>query len=384
MDARSDRWFSSRSSLPSRFGLATALAVSSALLLGATAPALAAWNLFPKGAVTNLQRTQDQRLFISIQGGIQTQIIQPSFMGPAADFGLIVPTPAVPDFSDEVADDFFDQLELLTSPPPANSGLTPTASPDGGSIQGPPDRGAEVVEEALIGMYKARVVQANTSDDLLQWLQQNDFAYDPSATDVLKYYVDNHWFFVALEINLPTVSDGSNGSGGMIAHMQPLVIRFPSDHVILPMRMAYLQGNDTFTWTLYLDTSVQVKNAVFRLGGEDKGALTMPTADYQSDSLSANALANYAQVLSPQILAGDHLARLTVPLQYGDVQGDLVFNLVTTSGPGDEAVTPVSGSGCSVAMGSSTGAAEEQAAGATGLLLLIGAVVAAAARRRRG
>ena len=162
--------------------------------------------------------------FISYNDGVQTLVLKPEWQGNAEDFGIVYPTPSKPEIT-EGPTDLFWQLEDATNP-----WMQPEIAFDTAVALKASDDGAEesvtVIEEKQVGEYDVTVLTATDADDLVEWLEDNDYNYSDGDADKVAYYVDQGGFyFVALKVNadhfkkfprpLPVEPDGGIGDGAI-------------------------------------------------------------------------------------------------------------------------------------------------------------------------
>lgn len=138
--------------------------------------------------------------FIAYDDGVQTLILKPEWQGNAQDFGIVYPTPAKPDVV-EAPVDIFWQLEEATNP-----WIQPEIMfDDMARVMAVEESAADtvtVVEEKQVGEYDVTVLTATDADDLVEWLEDNDYNYTAGDADKVSYYVEQGGFyFIALKVN---------------------------------------------------------------------------------------------------------------------------------------------------------------------------------------
>src|SRR4051812_43310025 len=120
---------------------------------------------------------------------VETFTVQPKFEGNAADFGMVIPTPARPKL-DTMPRDFFKHLAVFTI-------LKKRAHPESKLLPQPP-RGAalsaaggaidllamtkgkdsvKVLEAGIVGSLEYKIVEAGRADDLYAWLKDHRYSY---------------------------------------------------------------------------------------------------------------------------------------------------------------------------------------------------------------
>ncbi|MEX0717406.1 MAG: DUF2330 domain-containing protein [Planctomycetaceae bacterium] len=177
----------------------------------------------------------DQTVIIIWDAAKKTQhfIRQASFRGEADDFGFIVPTPSQPEL-EEAGDDAFPYLLTLTEPE-----VIERHRPRGGcSIGCGDDLGVatlskpavRVLAEKTVAGYDAVVLEADTSNALVDWLEQHGYAYSPEIEAWAQPYVDDGWKFTALKV---AKHEGTEDS---VVAASALRISFQTDEPLFPYR----------------------------------------------------------------------------------------------------------------------------------------------------
>lgn len=163
-----------------------------------SASAFCTWGIFPPER--EYEPVDATEVFISYDDGVQTLVLQPEWQGDVTDFTIVYPTPSKPEI--EAGPSFiFDELDRATNPwlpvpmammeedMMADDGLTKTES-------------VTVVEEKQVGEYEVTVLTATDADDLVEYLEDNDYNYTKKDADKVSYYVDQGGFyFIALKID---------------------------------------------------------------------------------------------------------------------------------------------------------------------------------------
>lgn len=101
----------------------------------------------------------------------------------------------------------------------------------------------EVLSESAVGIYDVATIRSNDSGGLISWLNERDFQYGEEDKAAFDAYIENGWCFVVATINPNDDTDGWGlRSEGLPA---PLVLRFPHDQPIYPLRLTGTGGFDT-------------------------------------------------------------------------------------------------------------------------------------------
>ncbi len=161
----------------------------------------------------------EQRNIIIIGDNEVSLIAQVHFEGDARDFGIFVPVPAEPKLA-TASSMIFSEASFMTQPLVRQSSqgcacnendqITNSAGGRFAIAQGSlavEDKaaGVTVIYEQLVGTFQAVVLQATDADDLVQWLDDNNYKYNPSLSQLLDEYITKNWFFVAMKLDTSQV-----------------------------------------------------------------------------------------------------------------------------------------------------------------------------------
>ncbi len=168
-------------------------------------------------------------------------------------------------------------------PGPGGCSGTGGASSGGGSETGgtedePMMGGTEVLAQASVGAFDYAVLESETVDDLMMWLQANDYYQDPVAAPILEEYINEGHLFVAFRLT----------QGAELGEVHPIVITYPGDEPCVPIRLtriaaqedmdirAFFLSEHPFAPTNYRHVVVNpVKLDHFQFAGNYKEAVTL-------------------------------------------------------------------------------------------------------------
>lgn len=179
----------------------------------------------------------NQLAMIVFDDMVEKIIFQIDYEGDAEDFAWVIPVPAYPKLF-PVEDEIFYELHKLTQPPPPSNfgcgwggGMPVPGAEDG--------EGVHVWEENQVGIYYTTTLSATDPNSLVVWLNDNGYAFPAEGQEVLDYYVQKKWFFVAMKIQHEGIINSSENYTGAI---QPLGIMFFSDEMIYPLKISTLSA----------------------------------------------------------------------------------------------------------------------------------------------
>lgn len=193
-----------------------------------------------------------QKAYIYHAGGVERLVLQPSYTGVARDFGIFLATPEIP-LIEKAEGALYGELERLIAPPPravSAKQIAPAAeSADSW-------HGVSVIQQQLVGIYEATVLQASDRASFTDWLKKNGYVWPEELEPVFDHYVEAGWFFVAMKVNR-AVHEETRFSGPI----QPLSVRFTQDEILMPMKLTSLTpGGVDFMYYLITDTKIEATN----------------------------------------------------------------------------------------------------------------------------
>lgn len=182
-----------------------------------------------------------ERIAFQVEDGVVTAHIQIQYSGSAEEFGWLLPLPSVPTL-DVGTDELFGQLIQQTQPvyrliaeyqgdcpfdPNQDSGGDDAASGDGAGDgdSAPGEDDSPLVVQDSIGPYDYAVLEADSEEPMLAWLDENGF-FVPSGTDeAVDPYIRPGAYFLALKLR----------KGNDVGDIQPVVVKYDSDLPMIPI-----------------------------------------------------------------------------------------------------------------------------------------------------
>ncbi len=198
---------------------------------------LAPVSLADGGLFTQLYRDiyePNQLAMIVFDDMVEKIIFQIDYEGDAEDFAWVIPVPGYPKLF-SVEDDIFYELHKLTQPPPPSSFGCGWGA--GVPTPGLENDGVHIWEENQVGIYHTTTLSATDPNSLVEWLNDNGYAFPAEGQEILDYYVQKKWFFVAMKIQHEEIINSSENYTGAI---QPIGIMFFSDEMIYPLKISTL------------------------------------------------------------------------------------------------------------------------------------------------
>jgi hypothetical protein len=192
-----------------------------------------------------VDQTGEDILFV--RDGLEIEAhVRIQYSGEAERFAWLVPLPAVPEVS-VGSEPLFAALARTTIPvwsttlnyenpedaPFGNGGGCPL----GGCLDleegGEPPPPSLVVDE-IVGAFEVVVLDADDVASVLEFFEQNDYAYVPEASAVIQSYLDQGMLIAAVKLTTDASAD----------EIHPLVFRFVSDEPCVPIRLTAVAAKD--------------------------------------------------------------------------------------------------------------------------------------------
>ncbi|HTB82036.1 MAG TPA: DUF2330 domain-containing protein [Candidatus Sulfotelmatobacter sp.] len=232
------------------------------LVLGLAVMLTAATNAFADGMFVVQKFVWDkhtdineptQKAILAFDSGQEDLILQVKYEGPVDEFGWLIPVPNPPQVKLGSMKCFYE-LSRFTQMRFESEGYgrghygdTMSLNAGGPGDTEPP---VKVVEIKTVGAYQIAVLSTKDTGALEQWLTANQFYFPTNKTDVLDSYVQQHWYFIAVKINLGKFGPGKSItaantaiSGELAAgELNPLQISFASDRCVFPLKISSVNG----------------------------------------------------------------------------------------------------------------------------------------------
>jgi hypothetical protein len=212
------------------------------LVMGVVAgPALACAGLVTPGGNVRLLRTGTLAAY---HAGVEHYITSFQFEGGGAEFGSIVPLPAIPSDIERGGDWTLQRLNREVNPPPP---------PEAGAAGQPVAlaASAEVVEEKQIDALDITILKGGGAS-VGQWARDHGFKLTPDAPEVLDFYAERSPIFMAARFDAQAAQD----RGQQIGDGTPIHLTIPVSNPWVPLRILGLgdSGDTKIDADVYLLT----------------------------------------------------------------------------------------------------------------------------------
>jgi len=232
-----------------RLVVTLAAAVSAGSLLLAPTPAQACGGFFC--SQVPVEQTGEQILFGMDGGKISAQILI-NYAGEAEDFAWLLPVASKPEITLGSAA-AFTNLGFRTAPSwrlewTAGAqcnwwSLYPQlAEADNGTGGVRDGDEVSVLAKKEVGPFETVVLESSSTDDLIAWLNDNDYAQPPGARALIDHYVKQDMVFVALRL----LKDEPTGA------IQPITLTFEEANPCVPLVLTQVAATPDMPVQLYL------------------------------------------------------------------------------------------------------------------------------------
>lgn len=223
------------------------LAAAIGLFLAHPSPCRADGGFFSSIYADIYEPEQTALLVYDATAGREDLFLSVAFEGDAADFGWVVPVPALPEVA-AVDPRLFWECAMLTEPLYRDRGL--------GCATGTDDRAGSpevsIYDDRQVGIYHSLVVGSNDAGALTDSLTRWGFLHDGNRSDTeaaLRFYTDRGWFFALFRID-PEQRPGSGGRWS--GRLDPVRLSFPSEHPVYPLRISAVSATEWSGLLLYV------------------------------------------------------------------------------------------------------------------------------------
>ena len=191
----------------------------------------------------NPPESPSQRAVIFHDGVEETLILQVKYHGAAQNFSWVIPLPSLPKAEDiETTDDArFNELYQRTQPRIYYSHAKQYGRGKGVGSAGEnygDDTVVKVWQQLNVGPYAVAVISGASSTALVDWLTENGYALPGLATNIIDFYVQKKWYFVAIKVSLEP--EGQSPSSSFQAGLPALKLTFATTKPVFPLRISEL------------------------------------------------------------------------------------------------------------------------------------------------
>ena len=126
-----------------------------------------------------------------------------------------------------------------------------------GAWKGGGTTGVEVIKSEKAGIHEVKVIRADDSGRLIEWLNEHGFHHGPEDKKAFNDYIKRGWCFAVSRVAANfRASNYEHVDEGLIA---PLMLRFPVEYPVYPTALTATGGHDTEI-LIYLASQVPLAN----------------------------------------------------------------------------------------------------------------------------
>lgn len=200
------------------------------LVLLVAAPALACGGLVNPNGTVALTKTTTLAAYAD---GVEHYVTSFEYAGGGAEFGSIVPLPAIPSKVKRAGDWTLQRL-VQEITPPAPIALFANESADAGA-----SRAAKVIYETKIDALDITILEGG-GDEVGRWAEANGFSLTPDAPEVLDFYAERSPIFMAARFDPSRAAELNQGVGDGT----PIHLTIPTPTPWVPLRILSLGLGD--------------------------------------------------------------------------------------------------------------------------------------------
>jgi hypothetical protein len=284
------------------------IALSAALLVAS--PALACGGLVNPNGTVALTKTTTMAAYAD---GVEHYVTSFEYAGGGAEFGSIVPLPAIPSKVVRAGDWTLQRLVQEVAPPVA-------LAFEGADAAGSATRSAKVIYETKIDALDITILEGG-GDSVGTWALENGFALTPDAPEMLDFYAERSPIFMAARFD----PERAANLGQTVGDGTPIHLTIPTASPWVPLRILSLGlGEDAL---VKADVFLLTEGAPTMLpepviGSGEKGMI-LDRSEQASPSLLADLRSDKGMDWLPEDM---WLSYLKIDTPAGDLDHDLAID----------------------------------------------------------
>lgn len=199
-----------------------------------------------------INQAAEQIIFRQEPGRV-TAMIRILYSGNAEDFSWVVPVPDTPEIS--IGSDItFNDLDFATQPnfnlridgnvcaQDDIQFLASVDAADGAVAESAADSGVIIEREEEVGPFDVQVISSENPSAMSMWLADNGYLITDRGDELLAPYIEEGMKFVALKLR----------SGETAGSIQPLILEYPSDRPMVPIRLTSIAAENDMGVLVYV------------------------------------------------------------------------------------------------------------------------------------
>ncbi len=222
-------------------------------------------NLFADGCffrakeeqVGNSAESPNQRALIIFDNNRETMVVQVKYQGEANRFSWVLPVPSIPEENSiiTVSDSIFSHLHDITQPKlfiysTQGKSKGTMGGRDSGDAEAFYDNEVIIWENLQVGPYEIAVISSPTSMALIEWLAKNDYDFPEEAQNIVEFYTQKNWYFVAIRVNVSNQLAKNNST--YQAGLPAIKMTFKTEKPVFPLRISELTSAEKNEIEIYV------------------------------------------------------------------------------------------------------------------------------------
>jgi hypothetical protein len=209
--------------------------------------------------VGNSAESPNQRVLIIFDKNRETMIVQVKYQGEANKFSWVLPVPSIPEENSiiTISDSIFSHLHNQTQPKlfiysTQNNAMGTFGAREGGNAESYSDADIIIWEKLRVGPYEIAVISSPTSQALIDWLATNEYDFPDSAKNIVDFYAQKNWYFVAVRVNVS--KQLTKNSSTFQAGLPAIKMTFKTEKPVFPLRISELTSAEKNEIEIYVVT----------------------------------------------------------------------------------------------------------------------------------
>ncbi len=126
------------------------------------------------------------------------------------------------------------------------------------TAEGAPQRrgaGVKVLEAGVVGSLDYKIIVAENSKGLFEWLQDNKYSYSGDEK-TLEFYIAKKWFFTVMKIDSKAMKKAADGT--YLGEVTPTRFTFETEKCIYPLKITQISVKDKTDALFYVQSAQQL------------------------------------------------------------------------------------------------------------------------------
>ena len=257
--------------------------------------------------VGNKAESPNQRALIIHDNNKETLVVQVKYQGDVEKFSWVLPVPSIPEENSitTVSDSIFTHLHDRTQP---KLFIYSTRNYGKGSMDAGSNSDAEIYQETgvnvwenlQVGPYEIAVISSPTSQALINWLIENGYDFPEQANQIIEFYTQKNWYFVAMRVSVANQLEKSNST--YQAGLPAIKMTFKSEKPVFPLRISELTSAKENEIELYVAAKHRMICESYNTGtmNRDEVQLVMEKNYYSKSSKPSGITCACERILAPE------------------------------------------------------------------------------------